>query len=102
MSISEEDFFEMNFSYENSPKENLREALKVLYQKYKSAEEFSEELCSGVCMDDAESEVVLQSVIMAYKFVCRFLAESGARIQGGIIEALKASANSEQYCSHII
>lgn len=99
--MQEEDFFELYFSYEVEPMENLKTSLSVLYSKYKEAESFSSEFTSGVVMDEAEAQVVLQGVIMAYKFVCRFLAESGMSIKGGIIETLKASNSIEQYCSCI-
>ena len=99
--MQEEDFFELHFSYEAEPSENLKTSLSVLYNKYKDAEGFASDFTSGVVMDEAEAQVILQGVIMAYKFVCRFLAESGMSIKGGIIEALKASSSAEQYCSCI-
>ena len=99
--MQEEDFFELHFSYEAEPAENLKTSLSLLYSKYKEAEEFASDVTSGVCMDEAESQIILQGVIMAYKFVCRFLAESGMSVKGGIIEALKASSSAEQYCSCI-
>lgn len=95
--MNEEDFFDVHFSYEVEPSENLKTSLSVLYDKYKEAESFASDYTSGVCMDELEAQVVLQGVIMAYKFVCRFLAESGKGIKGGIIEALKASSSTEQY-----
>lgn len=94
MFVSEEDFFESNFDYEDEPMENFKKAVEVLYSSNAKAEELSERISDGEIVDETEGRLIIDNLVYAQRYVREFATALNA-----VVNILPFNGSKEDYIS---